>query len=87
LLLPAYRPVANHEDTRNGFAGFCRLDSAGEQLLKMAITSLGLSALAYHRILKVGMSISDFAHSTDIRLEHEREAIQNRTLDRPLWQV
>jgi magnesium chelatase family protein len=63
---------------------FCKIDEQGEELLKNAITKLGLSARAYDRILKVGRTIADLAKSGEIRPEHVSEAIQYRTLDRNL---
>jgi len=64
---------------------FCQINAAGEELIKMAITKLGLSARAYDRILKVARTIADLAASENILPEHISEAIQYRSLDRNLW--
>ena len=62
----------------------CRLDGDGQMLLRQAIDSLGLSARAYNKILKVARTIADLDGAADIGPQHVSEAINYRCLDRVL---
>jgi transcriptional regulator with XRE-family HTH domain len=64
---------------------FCRLDDAGMELVRMAMTEMNLSARAYDRILKVARTIADLAGAEHIDSDHVSEAVQFRSLDRQLW--
>ena len=63
---------------------YCKINQEGHELLKTAITKLGLSARAYDRILKVARTIADIEGAEEIRQEFVGEAIQYRSLDRTL---
>ena len=62
----------------------CQLSDADHRLLERAIDQLGLSARAYHRILKVARTIADLADCKNIETAHLGEAIGYRRLDRSL---
>lgn len=64
---------------------YCQLDDAGQKMLVEAIQRLGLSARAYHRILKVARTIADIEGTEQIAHAHLLEAIQYRSLDRRLF--
>ena len=63
----------------------CKIDPAGQILVKKAMEKLQLSARAYDRILKVARTAADLAGSEKILIEHLAEAIHFRSLDREGW--
>ena len=51
-------------------------------LLRQAVHRLGLSARAYHRVLKIARTIADLDGADSLDTGHVSEAIQYRSLDR-----
>ena len=62
---------------------WCALDAPSELMLRGAVRRLGLSARAYHRVLRLARTIADLAGEERIGHAHVAEAIQYRGLDRP----
>ena len=63
-----------------GIDRLCQPDAVGSQLLQRASAQLGLSARAWHRVLKVARTIADLAGSDGIASAHVAEAIHYRRL-------
>jgi magnesium chelatase family protein len=73
---------ANAHMTARDLRRYCPLSQSVEQLLREAVGRLGLSARAYHRVLKIGRTIADLAGADELSTTHISEAIQYRSLDR-----
>ncbi len=66
---------------------YCELDETSQNLIKVAMEKLNLSARAYDRILKVARTIADLELNEHLTSAHISEAIQYRSLDREFWNV
>jgi magnesium chelatase family protein len=60
----------------------CRLQRESRVLLSTAVSRLGLSARACHRVLKVARTCADLAGAPQIRRTDVAEAVQLRALDK-----
>lgn len=57
---------------------FCQLDAQSAHILEKSVRKLGLSARAYHRILKISRTIADLDNSEKLQSKHVAEAIGYR---------
>lgn len=80
-----YGIYSNSELTPNLIEKYCKLDTSSKIILQKSFEKLGLSARAYHRILKVSRTIADLDGKEQIEANHVAEAIQYRNLDRKYW--
>lgn len=75
---------ANAHMSARDLREFCPVGEGGDALLRTAISRLGFSARAYHRVLKIARTIADLDGGGEIGTAHVSEAIQYRSLDRLL---
>jgi magnesium chelatase family protein len=73
---------ANAHMSARDLRRYCPLSDPVERLLRDAVGRLGLSARAYHRIIKIARTIADLAGAEHLSATHVSEAIQYRSLDR-----
>ena len=64
---------------------YCHLGRREEKLMRDAFENIGLSARAYHRMIRVARTIADLCGDDEIKCEHLSEAIGFRSIDRRYW--
>lgn len=61
---------------------FCQISLDGRHFLTEHLEKLGYSARAYHKVLKIALTLADMSQASEIGVEHLCEAMQYRCLDR-----
>lgn len=70
--------LTNSEMNHNQIKKYCALDSATNNLLLKAASSLRLSARSFHKILKMARTIADLENNENITIDHISESLQYR---------
>ena len=63
----------------------CVLGKIEHELMRVAVTEMGLSARAHDKILRVARTIADLESLETIQPHHVQEAINYRMLDRDIF--
>jgi len=63
----------------------CVLGKIEHELMRVAVTDMGLSARAHDKILRVARTIADLESVETIQAHHVQEAINYRMLDRDIF--
>ncbi len=72
------RLTSNAEMTPAEIRDFCHVEDSAQSLLQAAMKQLYLSARAFHRILKLALTIADLDSCDTIKAQHVAEAVQYR---------
>ena len=80
--LAKYKIFSNAQMKASLIKKYCALNQDSLNFLEKVVERLGLSARAYHRVLKIARTIADLDGSANIESNHVAEAIQYRSLDR-----
>ncbi len=75
------RTVCNGQLAGRDLREHCRLDGAGERILRDAIKRMGLTARTYDRVLKVSRTLADLGGRDAVLADDLKEALQLRALD------
>jgi len=70
--------ITNSEMSSNQLKESCSLDKKSIELLRIAVTTMGLSARSYYRLIKIARTIADIAEEDNILPAHIAESIQYR---------
>lgn len=79
------RTLTNSQMNARQVREFCKLSDSCMNLMREAVQSMGLSARAHDKILRVARTIADLDSAEAIAVDHLTEAINYRMLDRQMF--